>query len=374
MQTSLENLGTLERRLNMAVPVEEIEKQIGERLKKLSRNLRMAGFRPGKVPMKLVAQQYGPQVRSEVIGDAVEKAFSDAVREQNLKVAGYPRIEPKSGEADAKNIEFSATFEIYPEVVLGDISQSKIERATLTVGDAEVDKTLEILRKQRQQLEESESRLRELAEFLQTVREEERARIARELHDEMGQALTALRIDLGWLRNKCLPLGTPAVERVGSALGVVEHSIVSLRRISEDLRPAMLDSLGLAAAVEHHVEQFSQRTGIPCRLRMNREEFELEDRLATTVFRVVQETLTNVARHSGASEVSVQIDQAEDGIHLTMQDNGRGFSGANDKKTFGLLGMRERIAMLGGRLGIDSRPGQGTRITAWLPHHKATRT
>ena len=109
MQTSLENLGTLERRLNMAVPVEEIEKQIGERLKKLSRNLRMAGFRPGKVPMKLVAQQYGPQVRSEVIGDAVEKAFSEAVREQNLKVAGYPRIEPKPGEADAKNIEFSAT-------------------------------------------------------------------------------------------------------------------------------------------------------------------------------------------------------------------------------------------------------------------------
>ena len=150
MQTSLENLGSLERRLSMAVPVEEIEKQVDERLKKLSRTLRMAGFRPGKVPLKLVAQQYGPQVRSEVIGDAVQKAFSDAVREQNLKVAGYPRIEPKSGEADAKNIEFSATFEIYPEVVLGDIGASRIERAALTVGDAEVDKTLEILRKQRQ--------------------------------------------------------------------------------------------------------------------------------------------------------------------------------------------------------------------------------
>lgn len=149
MQTSLENLGSLERRLSMAVPVEDIEKQVGERLKKLSRTLRMAGFRPGKVPLKLVAQQYGPQVRSEVVGDAVQKAFSDAVREQNLKVAGYPRIEPKSGEADAKNIEFSATFEIYPEVVPGDIRESKIERAALSVGDAEVDKTLEVLRKQR---------------------------------------------------------------------------------------------------------------------------------------------------------------------------------------------------------------------------------
>jgi trigger factor len=150
MQTSLENLGSLERRLNMAVAVDEIEKQVDERLKKLSRTMRLAGFRPGKVPLKLVAQQYGPQVRSEVIGDAVQKAFSDAVREQNLKVAGYPRIEPKTGEADAKNIEFSATFEIYPEVVLGDIGASRIERAALTVGDAEVDKTLEILRKQRQ--------------------------------------------------------------------------------------------------------------------------------------------------------------------------------------------------------------------------------
>ncbi len=150
MQTSLENLGSLERRLNMAVPVDEIEKQVDDRLKKLSRTLRMAGFRPGKVPMKLVAQQYGPQVRSEVIGDAVQTAFSDAVREQNLKVAGYPRIEPKTGEADAKNIEFSATFEIYPEVVPGDVSASTVERAALSVGDAEVEKTLQILRKQRQ--------------------------------------------------------------------------------------------------------------------------------------------------------------------------------------------------------------------------------
>jgi len=230
------------------------------------------------------------------------------------------------------------------------------------------------LRLQRQQLVESATRLRDLAEFLQTVREEERARIARELHDEMGQALTALRLDLGWLRNKCQPLGTPTVERVGAALGVVEHSIVSLRRISEDLRPAMLDSLGLAAAVEHHVAKFSERTGIACRLNMNREEFELDDRLATTVFRIVQETLTNVARHAGASEVAVRIDEVDDGIHLTIQDNGRGISDAVDKKTFGLLGMRERVAMLGGRLEIHSRPGKGTRIAGWLPRQKAMPT
>jgi PAS domain S-box-containing protein len=218
-----------------------------------------------------------------------------------------------------------------------------------------------------QRLEESEARLRELAAFLQTVREEERTRIARELHDELGQALTALRIDLGWLRGKCGSLGTPATERVAAAFGVVEQSIVSLRRISEDLRPAMLDSLGLAAAVEHYVTQFSQRTGIPCHLAMNREEFDLDSHLATAVFRVVQEALTNVARHAEASEVSVSIDETDTGIDLAVVDNGRGMAPAAHKKTFGLIGMRERITILGGHLDIDSQPQGGTRIACWLP-------
>lgn len=225
----------------------------------------------------------------------------------------------------------------------------------------------EALRQHQVRLEESETRLRELAAFLQTVREEERTRIARELHDELGQALTALRMDLGWLRGKCGGLAAPAGERVATALGVVEQSIVSLRRISEDLRPAMLDSLGLAAAVEHHANQFSQRTGIICRLRMNREEFELPGKPATTVFRIVQEALTNVARHSGAHAVDIGITQADDGIHVRIADDGRGFSTDEAKKTFGLLGMRERLAMHGGTLEIDSAPGAGTRISAWLP-------
>lgn len=236
-----------------------------------------------------------------------------------------------------------------------------------------------VLQKHKQRLEESEVRLRELAAFLQTVREEERTRIARELHDELGQALTALRFDLGWLRGKCSSndnLGSAAAERVGAALGVVEQSIVSLRRISEDLRPAMLDSLGLAAAIEHHVAQFTQRAGMPCHLRMNREEFDLPGSLATTVFRIVQEALTNVVRHAEASEVSVSIDETEDGIRLVIEDDGKGFNVAagapGGKKTFGVLGMRERAAILDGSLDIESHPGTGTRITGWLPFPKET--
>src|SRR5437870_13875412 len=127
MQTNLETISSLERRLTMAVPAEQIEKAVDERLKQLSRTVRMSGFRPGKIPLKIVAQQYGPQVRSEVVGNAVQKAFADVVQEQNLRVAGYPRIEPKEEGVDAGTMAFSATFEVYPEFKPGEVSGVKIE-------------------------------------------------------------------------------------------------------------------------------------------------------------------------------------------------------------------------------------------------------
>jgi trigger factor len=145
---NVETLQGLERRVSMKLPSDDIERQVDERLRKLARNIRMPGFRPGKVPMKLVSQTYGPQVRSEVLTDAVQKAFNDAVKEANLKVAGYPRIEKKDG-ADEKALEFSATFEIYPEVKVGDLADATIERPQVALDDAAVDKTIEILRKQR---------------------------------------------------------------------------------------------------------------------------------------------------------------------------------------------------------------------------------
>ena len=145
---NVENLGTLERRVSMSVPVADVERQVSERLKKLARDVRMPGFRPGKVPLKLVAQTYGPQVRNEVLGDAVQKSFSEVVKEAKLKVAGYPRIERKD-ESNDKSLEFSATFEIYPEVKVGDLAAVTIEQPKTAVTDTDVDKTIEILRKQR---------------------------------------------------------------------------------------------------------------------------------------------------------------------------------------------------------------------------------
>ena len=148
MQTTLETLGQLERRLHVAVPIEQIEGEVQKRLARLARTAKIAGFRPGKVPLKMIAQQYGPQVRSDVISDTVQASFNDAVREQNLRVAGYPTIEPKQA-ATVDQFEFSAVFEVYPEVMLGELSGVRITRPVAEVTPADVEHTIDILRKQR---------------------------------------------------------------------------------------------------------------------------------------------------------------------------------------------------------------------------------
>jgi len=149
MAATLENIGQLERRMNISLPSQEIDSEVQTRLKQLARNVKMHGFRPGKVPMKVVAQQYEDQVRREVLGDALQKSFGDEVRAHNLKVAGYPRFEPKGELGSVAQVEFSATFEIYPDVTASDMTKVVLKRPVTTVSEAEVDKTIEIMRKQR---------------------------------------------------------------------------------------------------------------------------------------------------------------------------------------------------------------------------------
>ncbi len=148
MTTQMETIGTLERRISMAVPTAQIRKEVEQRLRGIARTAKMPGFRPGKVPMRMIEQSYGPQVQAEVVGDAVSKAFTDAVSEHQLRVAGEPKIEARDG-AGEDELGFTATFEVYPDVKLGDVSALQVTRVSCAVGDAEVDKTVEILRKQR---------------------------------------------------------------------------------------------------------------------------------------------------------------------------------------------------------------------------------
>ncbi|HXF66933.1 MAG TPA: trigger factor [Burkholderiales bacterium] len=161
MQANLETISALERRLDVSLPAAEIDSEVENRLKRLTRTVKMHGFRPGKVPFKVVAQHFGMQVRQEVLGDAMQKSFGEAVRRQNLRVAGHPRFEPEPLAEGASEFRYSATFEVYPEVVVGDISNVTIERPRLEVGEAEVERTIEIMRKQRARYEPVERAARE---------------------------------------------------------------------------------------------------------------------------------------------------------------------------------------------------------------------
>jgi trigger factor len=149
MQSNLETLGPLERRLNVTVPQEKIETEVENRLKRLARTAKIHGFRSGKVPLKIVSQQYGSKVRQEVMGDVLQKSFSEAVLEQKLRVAGYPHFEAREMTENVSQFEFSATFEVYPDIILGDLESLSIERPVMQVSSADVGKAIEIMRKQR---------------------------------------------------------------------------------------------------------------------------------------------------------------------------------------------------------------------------------
>jgi PAS domain S-box-containing protein len=217
-------------------------------------------------------------------------------------------------------------------------------------------------------LKRSREEIRQLAMAATTAREQEKSRIARELHDELGQALTALKIDIGWLRTQP-GMQAAAVEKLSAMQSLVDATVAAARRISADLRPLMLDDLGLAAATEWLVETFRGRTGIACELDAAEKDLDLHDPHATAVFRVLQECLTNIAKHAGASTVRVGVARDGPAILLTVRDDGRGFdAGAAPKEgSFGLLGLRERASLLHGEVAIESAPGKGTTVRMRLP-------
>lgn len=217
-------------------------------------------------------------------------------------------------------------------------------------------------------LRTSREQLRALAAHLESVREEERTRIAREIHDELGQVLTGLRLDLTRLATH-LPAGQVAVrDDMRAMLTLVDTSIQTVR-LATDLRPSVLDDLGLVAALEWQTQEFQGRTGIPCRFLAREAEFGPDPAVDTAVFRICQETLTNVARHAGASEVTIRLQEEAGALVLTVADNGRGITdqGLANRTSLGLLGMRERARLLGGKVSIDGRPGGGTTVSVHIP-------
>jgi PAS domain S-box-containing protein len=224
-------------------------------------------------------------------------------------------------------------------------------------------------------LKNSHVQLRALSARLQSVREEESERIAREIHDELGQALTGLNMDLIWIQQKLKKEKSPLLRsqfqrRIKAAMKLLEKTVRSVQRISAELRPAMLDDLGLIAALEWQAEEFEARTGICCRWKPKPVMAQSNRDQATALFRIFQEILTNVARHARARSVKLKLVQNDGELILEVADNGRGFNEKKllDHKSLGLLGMRERAAFIGGRVEIRSAPGKGTKVIVASPN------
>jgi PAS domain S-box-containing protein len=220
-------------------------------------------------------------------------------------------------------------------------------------------------------IQRSIEQLRALAAGLESVREEERTRLSREIHDGLGQILTAIKMELKtWTSPSSRPRGRARQEQ--AILRLIDEAIQSVRKISTELRPGMLDDLGLLAAVEWATEDFAARTKTKCALELSEEELAVGPEVATALFRILQEALTNIARHAEATEFGVRLAQDDGGLRLEVQDNGKGFdeSQVSPVESLGILGMRERAALLGGRLAIRSSPGKGTTVIAWMPAFK----
>ncbi len=222
------------------------------------------------------------------------------------------------------------------------------------------------LRENEAALEQSQVELRALAAHLQNVREEERTRLSREVHDVLGQQLTAIRLGIGWF-GRHYAADADAQARLGDTRRVIDETIHHVRQIAADLRPGVLDDFGLASAVQWQAGQFEDRTGTPCTVDV-RGCSEPPRAVATAAFRVLQEALTNVARHAEAGRVTVTVELECGSVRLAVSDDGRGFDASEPgRRSLGLVGMRERAGALGGRLVVRGVPGQGTVVECSLP-------
>jgi two-component system, NarL family, sensor histidine kinase UhpB len=224
-------------------------------------------------------------------------------------------------------------------------------------------------RRAEEQLRQSHEQLRALSVYLQSVREEERTRIAREVHDELGQALTSCKLDLSWITHRLPRESRSLLQKARQLSDGLDATIGTVRRISSELRPGVLDHLGLAAALEWQANEFQNRTGIKCEVKANVNDGSLPQELNTAFFRIFQETLTNIIRHAGATQVSVVLKESDGRIILHVKDNGRGISPRDlSSGSLGLLGMRERAALLGGDFKINRIPRTGgTHVTVSIP-------
>lgn len=238
----------------------------------------------------------------------------------------------------------------------------------IVIGASKIARNITEQKKAAEDLMQTNKELHSLSAHLQNIREEERTHIAREIHDELGQQLSALKMDIEWLISKMPQKNRVMDEKVADLLTLIRQTVNSVRRISTNLRPAILDDLGLIAALEWQSCEAGKRSGIHINLTCNVTDVALPLPITTGLFRIYQEALTNVVRHSNAKHVNAEFNISNNMITLQITDDGKGIATEPGRKTFGLLGMKERAYILDGNIEIQSKPGKGTTITVSIPH------
>jgi PAS domain S-box-containing protein len=285
-----------------------------------------------------------------------------ALREPKGKLLGFAKLTRDTTEKREKEEALTKANELL---------ELRVEQRTTVLTRVNQELRTEIAERERaeEQLRTSLDQLRALAARLQSVREEERTSIAREIHDELGQACTAIKMDLALIGRKLTKKQGQLRAKAASAIQLVDSMIVTLRRIASELRPRTLDDLGLPAALESQAQEFESRTGIRCRVTFPQELLALDADRSTAIFRIFQESLTNVARHAHATLVEARLERQKDRLIFQVFDNGRGFDPAQTRehRSLGLVGMQERALLLNGDLKVEGRPGAGTTLTLTIP-------
>jgi signal transduction histidine kinase len=242
--------------------------------------------------------------------------------------------------------------------------------AALTAANARLESEIAERVRAEQDVRQSRQELRNLAAHLESVREQERADIAREIHDELGQSLTALKLDVHWVGSKAGAKSSAVAAKTKAMSAMIDETMQSVRRISAELRPKLLDDLGLSAALEWQAREFEQHAGIACDIRSDPEDIIVDQARSTALFRIFQETLTNVARHAGATRVEVVLSRnGTDTVEMVVQDDGRGITPERvaDARSLGIIGMKERVRSLNGSIEFIGLPGAGTTVRVSLP-------
>lgn len=290
------------------------------------------------------------------------KSVITALRDEKGKLWGFGNVtrdmtSEQAGQEELRKANAALGFNVRERT-------AQLERAN-AVMEAEIRER----RRAEENLENLLEQMRSLSVRMQRLREEERKAISREVHDELGQSLTAIKMDLTWMMRRIPSEENPVRQRISSTIGLVDETVHTVRRIAAELRPGVLDDLGLAAAIEWQVQEFQTRAGITFQVRMPAEDIPLDADRSTTLFRIFQEVLRNIVQHAKATEVQVRLMRSAGMVILEIRDNGKGISEEQiaNPESLGLLGMRERLHVMGGHFAIHGEEGKGTTVVVQMP-------